>query len=475
MFDLVKMTHVCQYWRTTLISFPHLWSSVFVKTDRDEFVAACLERSQRVPLAVHLDMKYGNDSNSCESHDCKCSRWTSLLGVNRDPCSYHTAILPLLNSHHLERIRKLHIRLTIADYNEGIEVYVFRAALDDLKFRPFSLPSLESFSFDAHPDFDYDDDPSMHFPGDTFGWDTSPPPNLRHLILHGCFGVPIPSLQNVTSFELAGVSHFSPMEINPHTFLQFISGNPSLVSLTLAQCSFPDRLELIWVNPVELSRLEALRLTNIQESSSFPRLVEIHSLRILSSLHILASPTGGHDNYYADFRVCAQSNDGFQLSFDFPELFDEEFVEDKLTPDWLGITSIADPRPALVRLERGGFDPHKDYVLKVSPLPLFVNAEVLEVNASFADRWYLHFWDDLKKIGPLLTTLCLEVAKGMDIGTFADSVKEFVKARLEQGTPLRGLERMTFEGMSEEDDRKSEKLWKEFWASLDIDQYLAAR
>ena len=25
-FEIVKMTHICQYWRSTLISYPHLWS-----------------------------------------------------------------------------------------------------------------------------------------------------------------------------------------------------------------------------------------------------------------------------------------------------------------------------------------------------------------------------------------------------------------------------------------------------------------
>ena len=477
MFDLVKMTHVCRCWRTTLILFPHLWSAVLVKNDRKEFVAACLERSQRVPLTVRLDMEYGNNCNSCKSHGCTCLWWVSIMQVTkRKPCDCHTAILPLLNDHHTKRIRELDICLTIDNYSEGFENDIFRAALDDLKFRPFSLPSLESLSFNVYPDFDYNDDPSMRFPADMFGWDTSPPANLRHLTLHGCYGGPIPSLRNVTSFELAGVSELNPMEINPRTFFQFISGNPSLVSLTLAQCSFPDRSMLPWVVPVELSQLKTLQLTNIQESPSLPCFMEIPSLRTLSSLHISASRTPGYDHhYFPDFRVCARNDDGFQLSFDFPELFDEEFVEDKLTPDWVGITRIADPRPTFVRLERQGFDREEDRELKVSPLPLFTNAEVLEINASFADCWYPHFWDDLKKIGPQLTTLRLEVAEGMDMEMFADSVKGFVKARLEKGMPLTRLERMKFEWMDEEEERKSERLWKEFRASLDIDQYIATQ
>ena len=474
MFDLVKMTHVCRCWRTTLIPFPHLWSSVFVKNDRKEFVTACLERSQRVPLAVRLDMEYGHNRNSRESHGCKCSLWTSSTGINRDPCDYHTAILPLLNDHHLERIRKLDVRLTISYYTEGIETHIFKNAFGDLKPCASSLPSLENLSFSIYPDFDYDDDPSMDFPGDMFGWNTSPPANLRHLTLHGCYGGPIPFLQNMTSFELTGFSGLYPMEINPRTFLQFISGNPSLASLTLAHCSFPEHWDSPSVIPVKLSRLKILRLTNIDESPSFPCLIEIPTLGTLSSLHILALPREGYRHYY-DFRVCARSDDGFQLSIDIPELFDDQWVEDKLVTNWLGITRSADPHPAFVRLENRDLDPQEDYEPIVSPLPLFANATVLELGASFADRWYLNFWDDLNKIGPQLTTLRLEVAEGMDMEMLADSVKEFIKTRVEKGMPLARLEMMKFEGMDEEEERRSERLWEEFRASLDIDQYLATR
>jgi hypothetical protein len=71
MFEIVKMTHICQYWRSTLISCPHLWSSIFVKNDRKDFVAACLERSRELPLTVCLDLKHG------DYHDypgCTCIR-----------------------------------------------------------------------------------------------------------------------------------------------------------------------------------------------------------------------------------------------------------------------------------------------------------------------------------------------------------------------------------------------------------------
>ena len=130
--ELVKMTHICQYLRTTLISSPHLWSSVFVKNGHEEFAAACLERSRQVPLDVHLDMTYGNDCGYCGTHRCICFDW----GSETEPseihlCPHRTAIVPLRSSHHTERIRKLDIHLTIIDDFEGLADHIFSSALDD--------------------------------------------------------------------------------------------------------------------------------------------------------------------------------------------------------------------------------------------------------------------------------------------------------------------------------------------------------
>ena len=226
-------------------------------------------------------------------------------------------------------------------------------------------------------------------------------------------------------------------------------------------------------DPIELPLLKTVRLTNIHRSHDFPCLIEIPALKSLSSLHISAQRRGG---YTGDFRIHAQGDDGFQLSINALDLGFGESAEEKLTLDWVGITGNADPLPSFVRLEREYIYPERDYGLDVSHLPLFVNAKILEISATFADRWYFNLWDDLKKIGPQLTTLRLEVTGWMnteDTEMFAGSVKEFVKARLEKGISLKRLERMRFEGMSEEDERKSERLWEEFRASLDIDQYLA--
>jgi len=86
MFEIVKMTHVCQYWKSALIS-PHLWSSIFVKNDHPDFVAACLKRSQEVPLTMWLDLKYGDYD---EYPDCVYGGQAIILDAEQPlPSSRH--------------------------------------------------------------------------------------------------------------------------------------------------------------------------------------------------------------------------------------------------------------------------------------------------------------------------------------------------------------------------------------------------
>jgi hypothetical protein len=198
----------------------------------------------------------------------------------------------------------------------------------------------------------------------------------------------------------------------------------------------------------------------------FPGLIDVPAFRTLSSLRILAQEPEA--NYYSTrFLIRAESDDGFQLLYDTPS-------NDEVASDWLGVTFNADPSPAFVRLEGHKTSPKEDNEMEPSPLPLFVNAKVLEIGASFASLWYRDFWKDLEKVGPQLTTLRLEVIEGMDPAV-AKSVKKLAEERLQKGMPLTKLERMTFEEMSEEDEEEAKKLWEEFRAGLNVNEYLAAQ
>ena len=50
--DLIRATHVCRYWRTTLVASPSLWS--VVKSGNEAQMRACLHRSQSYPLSLEI-------------------------------------------------------------------------------------------------------------------------------------------------------------------------------------------------------------------------------------------------------------------------------------------------------------------------------------------------------------------------------------------------------------------------------------
>ena len=471
MFEIVKLTHVCEYWRSTLISCPHLWSSIFVKNDHRDFVVACLERSREAPLTVHLDLVYGEYN---DSSDCTCFRtgWTPGMRINRgDLCRdhVHTIVDPLIEVDRIQRIHKLDVNFTIFDDVDDVNAQggsdqYFKEALEDFGIFMLPLPILESLSFRIHHDLD---DSYMEFPIQLFCWRSSPPTELRHLALRSCYGGPIQAVCNLTSLELSGdVTSLDPIELDQHTFLPLISNSPSLVSLHLSYCRFPDREQLLQVTPVKLSELKFLRLMDIHGLSGFPGLVEVPAFKTLSALWISAKRQAILPVFLREILVRAESDDGFQL------LYNTQY-DDKIASYWLGVMYDADPSPAFVRFE-GELRPTRKGEMEASPLPLFINAKILEISASFASTWYYNFWKDLEKVGPQLSILRLEVTEGTS-SAVVESVKEFVKARFQKGMPLTKLERMVSEGMSGGDEGNAKKLWEEFLAGLDIDQYLIAR
>ena len=379
-----------------------------------------------------------------------------------NPCRYHTTIVPLLQARHVQRINKLDVNFTMVSSDQPeLPEWNFHEALDDFRFFALPLPSLESLGFTVHHDFDLYEDGHMELPKNLFQLILSPSGKLRHVVLDGCYGGPIPLSKNLTSFELTGDGS---TQLDQHTFLPLLSASASIESLALSGCSFPDYSQLSGVTPVKLSKLKTLQLFNMDEMSGLPRLMEIPALKTLSSICISIWQSELIDIYISDFRVCAETDDGFRLLFDSP-------ASDLMGLDWLDITRNTDPTPAFVRFDGRGPGRTLDYHMDTSPLPLFIHAAVIEIGSSFIGSWYPTFWNDLQDVGPQLTTLRLEVVKEKK-SEVAKLVKRLIKARWKKGMPLEGLERMKYEEATGEDEAKAEELWGRFRAGLEIDKYL---
>ena len=134
--EIVKIAHVCQYWRSTLISCPQLWSSIFVKNDYKDFVAACLERSRGVPLPVRPDLKYGGYGD--------CPNWPRVSGTRTNegsPRRCYTSIDdPLLETDCFRRIRILDVRLAMGGDLKANPDLGFNFAFKDLALFASPLP-----------------------------------------------------------------------------------------------------------------------------------------------------------------------------------------------------------------------------------------------------------------------------------------------------------------------------------------------
>ena len=212
-----------------------------------------------------------------------------------------------------------------------------------------------------------------------------------------------------------------------------------------------------------------LRLMSAFGLPGFPGLIGIPAFETLSSLHISAQKLifNPASSYRTRFQVRAETDDGFQ------QFYDASYISG-LASDLVGVAHDSDAGTAFVRFEGRDLNPSRDFGAAGSPLPLFARAKVLEICVSFAGLPYRDFWSDLEKIGPQPHTLRLEVVEGMDSAVM-ESVNKFVEARLERGMPLAKLERMVFEGVSEEEEEGAAKLWGEFQAGLDVDYCLAAQ
>ena len=56
--SIIPLTHVCRYWRESIISTPEIWTKISSSSHFD-LAALSLERAKAAPLDVYLDMRIG--------------------------------------------------------------------------------------------------------------------------------------------------------------------------------------------------------------------------------------------------------------------------------------------------------------------------------------------------------------------------------------------------------------------------------
>lgn len=141
----IVLGQVCSYWRSVVISTPHLWSSLNVRlrgnnaTFMSSLVSTVLSRSGACPLSIDFvfigggygwDERWGNHANSCFdailNHSC---RWKSIY-FELPSCALQKLSVV---RHALPLLEKLGIRATFPPFDTTLDAFEVAPRLNSLR------------------------------------------------------------------------------------------------------------------------------------------------------------------------------------------------------------------------------------------------------------------------------------------------------------------------------------------------------
>lgn len=195
--DWLRVAFVCRYWRSIVLSYPALFSSVHMLAMPSELVSRCLEYSQPAPLQI-----------SCEKMSLLPSKIIAVHGqrVSVFRTGYFCDTVDLWPSFP-------------AAYFLGCSVKYDEAATNLSKLLTH-FPNLEYLHIDAHPSLDLSITTSL--------------PMLTHLILHQCSLTFSLSVQMLNLFPKLQVLEWENPWITDHSDYASSSPKTSLHRLTLS-------------------------------------------------------------------------------------------------------------------------------------------------------------------------------------------------------------------------------------------------
>ena len=221
-FDLITLTHVCRRWRDVLISYPIVWSHIYVRYDSSgPLVTTMLQRSRGVPLTVNIE--YYSDRTL--GFGCGCSNQATW--EDGDYCPHRSQQMEMPSLDFLEpsraKIHALNVRyLRDGSFDAGIT--------DDILKTPFflkSLPNLESLRWSCrHLD---GMDPSFKLPRNLFG---SSLPHLQKLSMVNCWGLLLTDTPVLKEMSTECTDRVNRTEISANQLTQSLRRRQSITSLS---------------------------------------------------------------------------------------------------------------------------------------------------------------------------------------------------------------------------------------------------
>lgn len=426
-----------------LINQPRVWSTVFV-TQRDcrSFVEACLERSHPAPLDVTVDA--GEVVRAYPGCTCDKDNRKRLLPNEMDPCEWHFQFESLAEPKYSNRIHTLDMDLD-GEWIPAEKMEQF--ALGSCRFFTSSFPQLVTLRWKNEKT----DHANYLFP-------TLPSPlTLRSLTYVGAWSTFFAPVNNLTSFVFE--SSCGPDGTSVEAIRLFVSNNPSLESLEFKYVDFEGDPG---GPPVHLLNLKSLNIGIPYKELS--TIIRVPALNRLSSLRISLQ----HNPYTYMLRA---TGDGIAFSARcLPHQFGET---------WEDFTGYARPAIHHIRLEDGL---NGNCGERIPLLPLLSDVHTLEIGKGCFPFWYHGFLDDLKQLGPQLKVIRFGISGELEPfrgsseyevcgGLFLDRIEELVKYRFGQGHPFSVIERMVAGG-SEQTNRQEDYVWRCFYGSRRLSQYV---
>jgi len=440
MYTLLRLTHVCRFWRSSLIHYPPVWTTIFATyKDRRSFVEMCLERSQPLLLRVLTDTSEewpGRTGCNCVMAESK-----RLNPNEKSPCERHFLFEALAHPKNSERVRVLNMESTTTVSCQVLE-------FGSCRFFNSPLPQLTTLIWR-----DY----GIEYLG-RLSPDPCSLPNLRCLTFEGCWHPSLARVRNLTSFTIKS----SIFRLDVENFRLFASNNRSLESLEL-------RIGIKGSTkgpPVELSNLKSLRVESRPVVLS--NAIRAPAFQNLSSLWISLE-----DEDRECYIVCA-TGDGISLS---TKTWGPEIAE-----CWEYLAGYTRPTIRHVRVydQVEKYGPDGDFLMVIAEL--MVDAHTLDIGLTYSeDRW---FQAKLKQLGPQLKTIRFEISEKMNPirgpgeqrvpwdSQVLDGIADLIEYRFKMGWALSTVERMVV-SEDQQVDRLQDRVWRQFYDSRKIEEYLA--
>ena len=444
---IIPLTHICQYWRTAIMSHARIWSTLRMKPGDPGIISEWLARSKKATLTVIAEFTDTYEHPPCRYQDSATA--TLADGDTLNVCPRHKAVLSLDKLlPHRSRIRNLNILLHSSDPEWVDDDREDEPTLLHHPFFKKTLPNLQRLDFRAaHVE---QDRYTILIPNGLFAKKL---PRLRELKYLGVTGGLTETAKGLISCEIGCWSQSAgPTIIDEEELWVFLNNNKTLKSLTINECEFASYFR--GSTPIIMTDLEFLKIgcPIDDDLQKILQLIHVPQFKDLDTVHLsLRSPR---------IEMVATNSPGH--TFEFLQFVGDNLNFDPLQRLGANITTL--------RLGRGATLEQRDEPTLFSLFKSLDTVQVLEFDGTIAHHVQLSILC-LARVFPGLQVI--RVAVGRDgCKRTLQLLATISKLRMERGNPLATVEQLVLEGDDELNQRLRAK-WKKLYKAEGIQNFLS--